>query len=93
MSNPAVSNNPVTIQPKTLNPPTNEVYVQEGNCDKCHTGYMSKQFTCCGICCGICFFPIGLICCFAMREYKCQSCGYSNWNEDVDGENKKVCEL
>ena len=75
MSNPAVTNNPITIQPNTGNPQT-VVYVQQGDCPNCH-GFISKEFTCCGVCLGICCFPVGVVCCFAMQENKCQSCGYT----------------
>ena len=77
MSNPAVSYDPVTFQPKAQNQPQ-VVMIQQGNCHNCQVGFMSKEFTCCGICCGVFFFPLGLICCFAMQEYKCQSCGNTN---------------
>lgn len=36
---------------------------------------LSARFTCCGICLGIAFFPIGLLCCLAMRQKRCIGCG------------------
>ena len=32
------------------------------------THFWNDEFTACGICCGVCFFPLGLIYCFLMRE-------------------------
>ncbi|XP_064095687.1 membrane protein BRI3-like [Macrobrachium nipponense] len=51
------------------------VYVANGSCPNCRVGFFVDDFTCCGICLAIFFFPIGLICCFAMRERKCSNCG------------------
>ncbi|KAJ3101363.1 hypothetical protein HDU97_001404 [Phlyctochytrium planicorne] len=36
---------------------------------------ISDEFTCCGIALAIICFPIGLVCCFLMREKKCIKCG------------------
>ncbi|KAJ3101362.1 hypothetical protein HDU97_001403 [Phlyctochytrium planicorne] len=36
---------------------------------------ISDEFTCCGITLAILCFPIGLVCCFLMREKKCIKCG------------------
>ncbi|KAJ3114694.1 hypothetical protein HDU96_001788 [Phlyctochytrium bullatum] len=36
---------------------------------------ITDEFTCCGITLAILFFPIGLVCCFLMKEKKCQKCG------------------
>jgi hypothetical protein len=49
--------------------------VGTGNCPVCRNGYLTEDFTCCGICLGIFFFPIGLICCLLMRERRCSHCG------------------
>ncbi|DAZ97729.1 TPA: hypothetical protein N0F65_009628 [Lagenidium giganteum] len=32
------------------------------------------DFNCPGIFCAACFFPIGLICCFMMRNRRCAHC-------------------
>ena len=90
MSNPGVTSNYVTTQPGAWQQPgTNHVgnggnatpntviVVQPGGCPQCKQGVMVNDFTCCGICLGVCFFPIGILCCFAMREYQCQNCGYT----------------
>merc|ERR1712080_72760 len=42
----------------------------------CHHDKIVDEFTCCGKCLGICFFPIGLVCCFMMREKVCVDCGH-----------------
>lgn len=54
---------------------TTVVVVQQGNCPVCKAGYIVEEFTCCGIVLAILFFPLGLLCCFLMRERKCSSCG------------------
>ncbi|KAK3854698.1 hypothetical protein Pcinc_038840 [Petrolisthes cinctipes] len=46
-----------------------------GVCQVCKNGHIKKDFTCCGILLGICCFPIGLVCCWLMREPKCDVCG------------------
>ncbi|XP_066940750.1 membrane protein BRI3-like [Macrobrachium rosenbergii] len=51
------------------------VYATSGSCPNCRAGVFVDDFTCCGICLAVCFFPLGLICCFAMRERKCSNCG------------------
>jgi hypothetical protein len=48
--------------------------VATGNCPVCRVGFMTDDFTCCGICLAIFFFPLGLICCLLMRERRCTSC-------------------
>ncbi|DAZ97708.1 TPA: hypothetical protein N0F65_009607 [Lagenidium giganteum] len=48
------------------------VVVQPAQCR--HEFTEDGDFSCCGICCGVCFFPIGLICCFMMREKRCANC-------------------
>ena len=75
-----MSNPPAITTQKGVNAP-NVATLQQGNCPKCQTGHMTKDFTCCGILLGICFFPIGLVCCFAMQENKCMSCGHTVWKD------------
>ncbi|KAJ3206063.1 hypothetical protein HDU67_008411 [Dinochytrium kinnereticum] len=36
---------------------------------------IQDEFTCCGIAMAIIFFPIGLVCCFLMKDKKCIKCG------------------
>ncbi|CAL4116266.1 unnamed protein product [Meganyctiphanes norvegica] len=54
--------------------PTTTVIVVGAQCPSCRVGVLEPQFTCCGVCLGICFFPLGLLCCWAMREKVCTSC-------------------
>lgn len=49
------------------------VYV--GGCPACRVGVLEDDFTCLGICCAILFFPIGILCCLAMRQRRCTNCG------------------
>lgn len=44
-------------------------------CPKCPNGYYNPEFTTCGIVLAVCFFPIGILCCWLMREDKCNACG------------------
>jgi hypothetical protein len=46
-----------------------------GGCPNCRVGQMQDEFTCCGIALAIIFFPIGLLCCYVMREKRCSNCG------------------
>ncbi|KAK4318484.1 hypothetical protein Pmani_010504 [Petrolisthes manimaculis] len=45
-----------------------------GSCPACRMGNLSSEFTCCGIFMCILFFPLGLICCFAMKQRRCSHC-------------------
>ncbi|XP_077976318.1 membrane protein BRI3-like [Styela clava] len=54
-------------------PPTSVVVV--GGCPACRVGVLEDDFTCCGVCCAIIFFPIGILCCLAMRQRRCPNCG------------------
>ena len=58
-------------------PPQNVVIVagSVGTCPYCRVGYPREDFSCCGIFCAIFFFPIGILCCLAMRETTCSHCG------------------
>ena len=39
-----------------------------GNCPSCRVGVLSDDYSCCGIFLAIFFFPIGILCCLAMKE-------------------------
>ena len=38
-------------------------------------GILEDDFTCMGVVCAIVFFPIGILCCMAMRQRRCANCG------------------
>ncbi|XP_036597293.1 brain protein I3 isoform X1 [Trichosurus vulpecula] len=46
-----------------------------GGCPACRVGVLEESFTCLGILLAILLFPIGFICCFALRRQKCPNCG------------------
>ncbi|CAK8685247.1 uncharacterized protein LOC143452794 [Clavelina lepadiformis] len=46
-----------------------------GGCPACRVGVLEDDYTCLGVFCAICFFPIGLICCLAMKQRRCPNCG------------------
>ncbi|XP_060552500.1 membrane protein BRI3-like [Ruditapes philippinarum] len=46
-----------------------------GGCPSCRIGVLEDDFTCLGVCCAILFFPIGILCCLAMKERRCPNCG------------------
>ncbi|XP_035255059.1 brain protein I3 [Anguilla anguilla] len=46
-----------------------------GGCPACRVGVLEEDFTCLGILCAIIFFPIGILCCLAMRQRMCPNCG------------------
>ena len=52
------------------------VHVPMGNCPACQRGILRDEFTVAGLCCAILFFPIGILCCLAMTEKRCSSCGF-----------------
>ena len=37
-------------------------------------GNLDSEFTCFGICCAICCFPLGILCCLACRQRRCNFC-------------------
>lgn len=51
------------------------VVISGGACPHCHVGYPREDYGCCAICLAIWFFPIGILCCLAMKERKCSHCG------------------
>ncbi|CAF2903314.1 unnamed protein product [Rotaria sp. Silwood2] len=46
-----------------------------GGCPACKVGMLDTEFTCLGLCCAIFFFPIGILCCLALRQRRCNFCG------------------
>ncbi|XP_046549775.1 brain protein I3-like [Haliotis rubra] len=58
----------------TVTQPTSQVVVV-GGCPACRVGILEDDFTCLGVLCAILFFPIGILCCLAMRQRRCANCG------------------
>ncbi|XP_077976005.1 uncharacterized protein LOC144431969 [Styela clava] len=58
----------VVVQSNTIAP------MIHSRCPNCNAGVIQLEFTMCGICLGIWFFPLGMLCCFAMREPRCTHC-------------------
>ncbi|XP_076273014.1 uncharacterized protein LOC143204317 [Rhynchophorus ferrugineus] len=46
-----------------------------GACPACRVGVLEDDFTVMGVLCAILFFPLGVLCCLAMKEKKCRNCG------------------
>ncbi|XP_041363100.1 brain protein I3-like [Gigantopelta aegis] len=58
----------ITVQPQ-------QQIVVVGGCPACRVGVLEDDFTCLGVCCAVIFFPIGILCCLAMRQRRCMHCG------------------
>ncbi|XP_051856742.1 membrane protein BRI3 [Sminthopsis crassicaudata] len=71
---PAYAPGSYNIQPQGVFQPSSAIVVV-GGCPACRVGVLEESFTCLGILLAILFFPIGLICCFALRRQKCPNCG------------------
>ncbi|XP_046462085.1 brain protein I3-like [Daphnia pulex] len=46
-----------------------------GGCPACRVGVLDDEFTFLGLLCCILFFPIGILCCLALRQRRCLNCG------------------
>ncbi|XP_014778815.1 brain protein I3 [Octopus bimaculoides] len=57
----------------TVQPPPQVVVV--GGCPACRVGILEDDFTCLGVLCALLFFPVGILCCLAMRQRRCPNCG------------------
>ncbi|XP_013383972.1 brain protein I3 [Lingula anatina] len=60
-------------QPQAV--PVQQNVVVVGGCPACRVGVLEDDFTCLGVLCAILFFPIGILCCLAMRQRRCPNCG------------------
>ncbi|CAH0398633.1 unnamed protein product [Chilo suppressalis] len=49
--------------------------VTVGACPACRVGILEDDFTCLGILCAILFFPLGILCCLALKNRRCSNCG------------------
>lgn len=62
----------VVIQPSTTVPP--EIIVI-GGCPACRIGILEDSYPCLGLLCAILFFPVGILCCLALKNKRCSNCG------------------
>ncbi|CAG0882801.1 unnamed protein product [Darwinula stevensoni] len=66
---------PATYGVPVASAPGITVVTTVGQCPTCHAGFLTDEFTCCGITMAVLFFPIGVLCCLAMRQKRCSNCG------------------
>ncbi|ALC42302.1 CG12012, partial [Drosophila busckii] len=64
----------IVVQPMPPLTRTAEIIVI-GGCPSCRIGVLEDSFSVLGLCCAIVFFPVGILCCLAMREKHCTNCG------------------
>ncbi|XP_013114341.1 membrane protein BRI3 [Stomoxys calcitrans] len=63
----------VVIQPPTLLETPNIIVV--GGCPACRIGILEDSYPLCGLLCALVFFPVGILCCLAMKNKRCTNCG------------------
>ncbi|KAI9550344.1 hypothetical protein GHT06_001571 [Daphnia sinensis] len=54
--------------------PAGNIFLVSG-CPACRVGVLDDEFTFLGLLCCILFFPIGILCCLALRQRRCLNCG------------------
>ncbi|KAF4519804.1 hypothetical protein B566_EDAN006818 [Ephemera danica] len=57
----------ITVQPQEI--------IIVGGCPVCRVGYLEDDYTCLGLLLAILFFPLGILCCLALRNRRCSNCG------------------
>lgn len=62
----------VYLQPQPAHT-TQVIFV--GGCPACRVGVLEDDFTCLGVCLAIFLFPLGILCCLALRQRRCPNCG------------------
>ncbi|KAF6018014.1 hypothetical protein EB796_023695 [Bugula neritina] len=65
-SNPPI----ITVQPVAA-----PQVILVGGCPACRVGILQDDFTACGVLCAILLFPLGILCCLAMKQRRCSNCG------------------
>jgi len=61
-------------QPAVIAQQAPVVVVGSGGCPGGGAHFIVEEFTGCGICLAIFFFPLGVLCCLAMKEQRCAKC-------------------
>ncbi|XP_067943069.1 membrane protein BRI3-like [Watersipora subatra] len=59
----------------TVQPATNPRVILVGGCPACRIGVLQDDYTVAGVLCAIIFFPIGILCCLALKQRRCSNCG------------------
>lgn len=54
--------------------PQSEIIIV-GACPACRVGILEDDYTCLGLLCAILFFPVGILCCLALKNRRCSNCG------------------
>lgn len=68
-----------TISQPSIAVPT-EIIIING-CPACRIGVLEDDYTCLGICCAIFLFPLGILCCLALKNKRCTNCGAQFWGD------------
>lgn len=59
----------------TTNIVINPSIIAVGACPACRVGVLEDDFTALGILCAIVCFPLGILCCLALKNRRCSNCG------------------
>lgn len=70
-----------SISHSTIAVPTEIIVV--GGCPACRIGVLEDDFTCLGVCCAIFLFPVGILCCLALKNKRCTNCGAQFWRNNL----------
>jgi len=50
------------------------ILVGGGGCPNCGVGYLHDDYGCFALFLAIFFFPLGVLCCLALKEKRCTNC-------------------
>ncbi|XP_021957145.1 brain protein I3 [Folsomia candida] len=70
---PTYGSTNVILSEPVMFPATQVIIV--GGCPACRVGVLEDNFSCLGVLCAIMFFPLGILCCLALRDKRCTNCG------------------